>query len=203
MNARQLGMAWMIGAGLVAGGCSGSVDFPGDDGHTGGAMQPGAGGSGASSHTYVEGIPCSYLHGKATLSDYNGDNYAASAFSFEFASQDSAVTHNEFELLYEVDLFLVNLVTDDVSFIVDLGQVALDQVPPSVEPDKFPVGNWGEHDALQAQLGHTYFVRSVDSAGRGVAAFRVIGIEPGKRVTIEWERSTDDDVMVVPAACGL
>lgn len=153
--------------------------------------------------TSAGGTPCSYLHGRATLTRYTGENYASSAFSFEYASQDPEVTYNEFDILYQGNLFQVNMVTDDVSFIVDLGDVGWDEVPEMVDPQKFPVGNWGEHDSIQAYLGHVYFVRSVDSAGRGVAAFRVVGLEPGVRVTIDWVRSVHPDRFVVPAGCEL
>lgn len=153
--------------------------------------------------TSTSGTPCSYLHGRATLTRYTGENYASSAFSFEYGSQDSEVTHNEFDVLYQGNLFQVNMVTDDVSFIVDLGNVGWDEVPEMVDPEEFPLGNWGEHDAIQAYLGHMYFVRSVDSAGRGVAAFRVVGLEPGVRVTIDWVRSVHPDRFEVPAGCDL
>jgi hypothetical protein len=147
------------------------------------------------------GIPCRYLHGTATLTERKGSDYGTSAFSFKLASQDQADTHNEFDVLYERDMFMVNLVTDDQSFIVDLGTTALRDVPSTVDTASFPVGKWGEHDAIDAQLDHTYFVRSVDGSGRLVSAFRVIGLEPGSRVLIEWIRSTDPDAMLPPRHC--
>jgi hypothetical protein len=149
-------------------------------------------------------MDCAYLHGNATLQSYtDASNYAASAFSFEFASQNVTLTHNDWDVVYQDDAFMVNTVTDDKSFIVDLGSVALREVPATVDPTKYPTGEWGEHDAIQAQLDHTFFVRNVDGLGRGVAAFRVRELEPGRRVSIEWIRSTDPDTMVVPLACGL
>ena len=180
--------------------CSGTVTSLGDDPNS---LEESAGSAGSSSNAAVEGLPCKYLHGTATLSSYDGDNYASSAFSFEYASQDVDVTHNEFDVLYSGDMFIVNMVTDDRSFLVDLGDVTWEQVPAWAQADDYPVGQWGEHDALQAQFHHTYFVRSEDGAGRGVAAFRVIGLEPGFRATIEWVRSTSTDQMVLPSACGL
>jgi len=150
-----------------------------------------------------QGMACASLHGEATLSSYHGDNYASSAFSFEYASQDAELTRNEFDVVYEDDIFVVNTVTDDRSTIVDLGNVRLADVPRTVDVESYPRGEWGEHDALQASIGHTYYVRSVDGAGRLVAAFRVIGLVPGVRATIEWVRSTDSDAMVVSTTCGL
>jgi hypothetical protein len=113
------------------------------------------------------------------------------------------VTNNEFDVLYELNQFRVNTVTDDVSFIVDLGDVGWAGVPEMVVPGEFPLGNWGEHDDIEAYVGHMYFVRNVDSAGRGVAAFRVVGLEPGVRVTIDWVRSVHPDRFMVPTACEL
>ncbi|MBX3189636.1 MAG: hypothetical protein KF819_21600 [Labilithrix sp.] len=146
--------------------------------------------------------PCAYLYGRASMTSRRGhDDYASSSFSFEYASQDAELTRNEFDVQYAGNLFIVNMITDDRSFIVDLGKIALRDVPRTVDPSEHPVGQWGEHDAIQAHLDHTYFVRSVDGAGRFVSAFRVIDLEPGRRVDIEWIRSTEADVMVPPLAC--
>ena len=151
----------------------------------------------------VQGIPCSYLTGDATLTDYDGDNFSSSSFSFEFGTQDSETTLNDYDLTYEGNTFRVNLVTDDNSYIVDLGEVPLQDVPPTVDPSQYDVGAWGEHDSIGAVLGHTYFVRNQDGSGRTTAAFVVTGLEPGVKVSIAWMRSTDPDVMYVPTACGL
>ncbi len=200
---------YMLGLATAFSACGGTVEsFDRESEDPGAAHSIGEspGDSGGAEHAQaIDGIPCKYLHGQATLTSYYGDkdNYASSAFSFEFASQDPAVTKNEFDVQYANDLFIVNMITDDLSFIVDLGNVPFDNVPPTVDPDDYPVGNWGEHDALQAQIHHTYLVRSEDAAGRGMAAFRVQGLEPGIRVTIDWVRSTDPDEMVLPVACGL
>lgn len=196
--------AWLVVSCAVLTACSGTVDYVGEEPGSDETSpwdsppsDPGEG-SGAGAGT---GMACRYLHGVAGLTEYDGDNYASSAFSFEYASQDPEVTYNEFDLLYEGNYFRVNLVVDDESFIVDLGNLPLTDVPPTVDPDDYPVGQWGEHDAIQAHIDHTYFVRSVDGAGRLVAAFRVVGLEPGIFVTIEWVRSTDPDQMVIPLQC--
>jgi hypothetical protein len=200
--------------GLLLVGCSGSVEGPETSSTENRSVDPSsantanhnsgsAGSAGSNSSEPVSGIPCAYLHGRASLTSYENDNYASSSFSFEFASQDATLTHNEFDVVYEVDMFGVNLVTDDRSFIVDLGDSALRDLPSTVDPNDYPVGNWGKHDWVQAQVDHTYFVRAIDDAGRLVAAFRVIGLQPGVRVTIEWIRSANPDAMQVPTQCGL
>lgn len=149
----------------------------------------------------TRGIPCSYLRGEASLSDYAAGDYAAASYSFRYASQDPAVTRNDVDVLYERDFFQVNMVTDDRSSIVDLGVVALRDVPSRVDPREYPVGKWGEHDDIDAQIDHTYFVQSVDGSGRHVVAFQVMRLEPGRRVSLTWVRSIDPDVMVFPSWC--
>ncbi len=172
-----------------------------------GSPQEGSGASGAtggssSAKDAATGVECSSSHGFATLTSYDRvEQYAASAFSFEYASQDATLTHNEFDVLYTADLLRVNTVVDDRSFIVDLGDVSLRNLPRQIDPDAYPVGQWGEHDAVQAQLNHVYWVRSVDNAGRMVSAFRVTGLNPGRLLEIEWIRSTDTDTMVAPTSC--
>jgi hypothetical protein len=189
--------------------CGGAVESQRDTADTADGRRPGPGpGAGARAgnreapESSELGLPCSYLHGEATMASRRADtDYASSCFSFEYASQDANVTGNEFDVQYQGDMFIVNMVTDDVSFIVDLGKTPLREVPRTVDPSDYPLGQWREHDAIQAQAYHTYFVRSVDGAGRLVAAFRVLRLEPGRRVDIEWIRSTDADVMAPPLGC--
>jgi hypothetical protein len=187
-----------LALGSVIAACGGEVE-------AGGSSTPSSGAPRAGSATTVdEGareMSCAFLHGRATLTDYARSAYASSAFSFEFASQDPNVTHNEFDVLYEQDMFMVNMITDDRSGIADLGDVPLAAVPAQIEWDSYAKGQWHEHDAIQAHLDHTYFVRSVDGAGKIVAAFRVIALEPGVRVGIEWIRSSNPDAMTVPTHC--
>jgi hypothetical protein len=95
----------------------------------------------------------------------------------------------------------VNTVVDDASFVVDLGDVALSDVPETVDPASFPAGQFGEHDYVQAVLDHTYVIRTVDGDTNQWAAARVVGLSPGASVTIEWIRSTDPERMIVPTQC--
>jgi hypothetical protein len=178
--------------------CGGGVEESSIGGSAQGAPNGEPAEGGASS---VSGMPCTSLHGTATLANYRTSAYASSAYSFEFASQDPDLTANRFELLYEDDLFLVNMAGGDASFIVDLGQLELRGVPATVDADAYATGEWRGHDAIQAELDHTYFVRTVHSDGRLVSAFRVTGLEPGRRASIEWIRSTDPDQMLPPLAC--
>ncbi len=190
---------WSVAAALFAVanvGCVARVDVTDDEAGDG----PGRIGAGNDADG-LDGIPCRYLTGEAELVDYDGSNYPEASFSFKFGTQDQDVTHNDYDISFEQNLFRVNNVVDDVSFIVDLGEVSLFEVPASVEPSDYAVGAWGEHDNVAAEIGHTYFVRNQDGFGRTVSAFVVEGLEPGRRVHISWIRSPAPDTMVVPTEC--
>jgi hypothetical protein len=146
------------------------------------------------------GLPCERAHGTATLTNYTGDNYPLAGFSFELASQDPAITRNAPDVYYERNSFMVGG-DRDASFLVDLGAMELRDAPASVRPEEYPTGTWGKHDAIQAHPGHVYFLRGVSWHGRITAAFRVVAIDPGRRVTLEWIRSSDPETMVVPLSC--
>lgn len=189
--------------------CGVSIDVPGD-GDPAGAASGGddsnatGGSSAGSGGASYQGVPCKFLHGQATLSSYtNPDNYASSAYSFEFASQDVDVTNNDWDVVYQANRFMVNTITDDASFIVDLGDVALTDVPLTVDPSGFPTGEFGTHDDVQAVVSHTYVVRTVDGDTKQWAAFRILALAPGESVTIAWIRSADPDALKVPVSCGL
>ncbi|MFO0619224.1 MAG: hypothetical protein U0414_41930 [Polyangiaceae bacterium] len=185
--------------------CAAEVDLLDGSGADGGD------GDGASSSTAAPssgpgaGTPCKFLHGEVTLYDWNGDpsggSYNDALFSFEFASKDIDVNLNDGDILYSSNMFAVNTVVDDASFIVDLGDVPLTSVPPTIDPSGYPTGNWGEHDDLQAVLDHTYVVRTIDGNTKQWAAFRVLGLAPGESVTIEWIRSSNPDALVLPSQC--
>lgn len=195
-----------IGLVVVLGlsGCAAEIDvLDGGDGQGDGSASTSGGSQGASGSTY--GTPCKFLHGETTLLDWGGDqddgSYNDALYSFEFASKDIEVNHNDGDVLYSGNMFSVNTVVDDVSFIVDLGDVPLLSVPETVDPSEYPTGNWGEHDDIQAVLDHTYVVRTIDGNTNQWAAFRVLGLAPGESVTIEWVRSSNPDALDLPTQC--
>lgn len=108
---------------------------------------------------------------------------------------------NDGDLLFAENMFDVNTVVDDTSFIVDLGDVPLESVPETLDPDDYAVGNWGEHDAIQALPHHVYVVRTIDGNTRQWAAFRVTSLAPAESVSFDWLRSPDAERLVVPTAC--
>jgi hypothetical protein len=168
-----------------------------DDGSASGGTGDDDGGPGV-------GTPCKYLTGTATLLSYGGDSpgdYNEALYSFELATKDIDLHYNDGDLLYMVNMFTVNTVVDDRSFIVDIGDVALDNVPATVDPDDYPLGNWDEHDDVQAVLNHTYIIRTIDGNTDQWAALRVNALSPGHSVTFEWIRSPNPDRLDIPVQC--
>jgi hypothetical protein len=136
------------------------------------------------------------------------DNYEAATFSFEHAAQwDDGQVLNDWDLLFSndydpwIDWFVVNMVVDDASFIVDIGPVSVCEVPLVVDPDVFPAGAYGGHDNVQVLMGHTYVVRTIDSSTRQIAAFTVIDYVPDCYVTIQWYLSPDPDRFIPRPEC--
>jgi hypothetical protein len=160
---------------------------------------------GGTKSTGSTGTPCAYLHGTTTIQSWTGEasTYQASTFSFEFATNDIAITNNDVDVLYDGNDFVVNTVVDDQSFVVQLGDVPLASVPSYVDPTAFPTGEFDEHDYVQSVLDRTYMVRTIDGDTTQWVAFRVVGLSPGANVTIEWEKSTSPDQMIVPSQCGV
>jgi hypothetical protein len=202
-----ISLGWVIG-------CSPNVVDDGGSGSGSGGGGGGGGGSASTSGSSNSGTgqgddgpyptPCHFLRGTATLTSRHGDSeaaYEAAAFSFEFASHDESVTYNDYDVLYEQNSFEVNTVTDDKSFIVDLGDVALEAAPSMVDPSDYAKGGFGTHDDLQAIVDHTYWVRTKDSSTEQVAVFRVTELAPGQSVTIDWMRSLDPDSFEPPVEC--
>lgn len=179
------------------GGADGDGETDGNDGGDDGA------GTGDVLGTEPYGIPCRYLVGEATLVDWDGEEatYASSGYSFQFASQDVDVTHNDWDLMHQDGAFVVNTVTDDTSYVVDLGPIELEQVPATVDLAEHPLGKFGDHDWLAILLDHTYYVRTLDGDSRQVVAVRVVGHEPGVNVRVAWMRSLEADQMTPPVAC--
>jgi len=136
------------------------------------------------------------------------DDYEAATVSFERGTTwDDGYVYNDWDLLFgndyepEEDLFSVNMVVDDESVIVDLGDVTMCEVPLVVNPDDYAVGMYGTHDNIPVRLGHTYVVRTVDGNTRQVAAFTVQTHDLNYFVSIAWYRSPDPDRFIPPTEC--
>ena len=137
------------------------------------------------------------------------DDYEAATISFRFASvEEDGRINNNWDLLFgndpdaDRDLLTVNTVTSDRSMIVDLGPLSFCAVPEEVDFDQYPVGQWGEHDNLDAAEGHTYLVRNVDSSTRQLAVFWIRAHQLNRQISIGWYRSPDPERFVPPVTCA-
>lgn len=142
------------------------------------------------------------LEARTSFEDLDA-GYLAAVASFEHASTDVERTNNDWDLLFgndrhdDYDVFSVNTVTDDDSFIVDLGPIAFGDIPATVDPSQFPTGDYGEHDDVPVREGHVYYVRTHDENSRLVAVFGVQRHELNRSVELVWFRSSEPDRFVL------
>lgn len=139
--------------------------------------------------------------GLVTLSPYTDtEAFAKAHVSFKYATVvDDPLVNNNWDVIFDAgDTFRVNSVTDDVSWIVDLGPIAMEHIPETIDLEKYGNGLYATHDHVPAFQDHVYLVRNVDTTTRQYAAFRVAGYEEGKSVTLQWFRSIDPEKFVFP-----
>jgi hypothetical protein len=153
--------------------------------------------------------PCSVpVRGTSTLrARTTYDDYQGATLSIEQGVVlDDGRVRNDWDLLFgndrdqARDYFSVNMVTDDRSFIVDLGDVPLEQLPETVDPADYATGLYGEHDELPVRRGHVYVIRTVDSDTTQYAAVKVLAHELNHSVTVRWYRSREPGRLVLPLA---
>jgi len=138
------------------------------------------------------------------------DDYEAATISFRHATvEEDGQVNNNWDLLFgndqdpDRDLFAVNMVTDDRSFIVDLGELAsICDAPSTVDLRSQPTGAFGDHDDIPVTLDHMYLIRNSDSQGEQYALVQVLGHATNRAVTLRWYRSPTSDRFTPPAACG-
>jgi len=144
-----------------------------------------------------------------TLKGDAGDNFENAVISFKYATttEDSEVANN-WDLLFGndvdsgSDIFSVNMVTDDRSWIVDLGTIPIEAVPATLDPAAYPAGVRGKHDDVPVVQDHVYYVRNLDTDTEQVAVFRVGAYTTDTSVIIQWFRSTAEDSFVFPVGGG-
>lgn len=162
----------------------------------------------------VGGVPAA---GTLTLSARaagpDGDQgYWNAAASFEHGgiTGSEKFTGNDWDLLFgndgdpSGDVFDVNTVTDDQSFIVDLGERPLREAPETVNPDDFPAQRGtiavdaalGPHSGAKVVEGHVYWVRTRDSNSELVTLVGVQKHVKNHSVTLAWFRSKAADRFV-------
>jgi len=144
------------------------------------------------------------------------ETYWKAAVSFEHGGASGSIgqTNNDWDLLFgnnkgrePVDLFQVNMVTDDRSFIVDLGELPLRDAPATIDPSTVPpqtqvnLGDVDRDDVRQRDYapvveGHVYWVRTADDDSRLITLVGVQRHVPGSSVTLAWFRSRVPDRFV-------
>jgi len=146
--------------------------------------------------------PAVAASGLATLNPYTSDaDFAKAHLSIKFATtvDDPAVLNNWDVVYNRGDTFRVNTVTDDTSWIVDLGAIPMEHIPETVDLTLYGTGVFGAHDEVPAFVDHVYLVRNVDTSTRQYAAFRVAGYVKDTSVTLQWFRSSDPEKFVFKA----
>lgn len=135
---------------------------------------------------------------------------AAASFEHGGLSGSEKFTGNDWDLLFgndadpSGDVFDVNTVTDDQSFIVDLGERPLREAPETVNPDDFPAqkgtiavdGPLASHSGAKVVEGHVYWVRTRDSNSSLVTLVGVQKHVKNQSVTLAWFRSKAPDRFV-------
>jgi len=138
--------------------------------------------------------------------------YWNSAVSFERGGATGGVekTNNDWDLVFgndhdlRSDLFGVNTVSDDRSFIIDLGEISFRDAPAELDPLKFAVQkqvNLGDiptddvrhRDQIPVIEGHVYWVRTSDADSKLVTLVGVQEHVVNESVTLVWFRSKDPD----------
>lgn len=155
------------------------------------------------------------LRARALGPDTDETYWKASA-SFEQGGVTGSIekSNNDWDLLFgnnkgndQVDLFQVNTVVDDRSFIVDLGELPFRDAPATIDPLTIPpqtVVNMGDiakddvrqRDYVPVVEGHVYWVRTADDDSRLITLVGVQKHVRGQSVTLAWFRSKEADRFV-------
>lgn len=155
------------------------------------------------------------LRARALGPDTDETYWKASA-SFEQGGVTGSIeqSNNDWDLLFgnnkgndQVDLFQVNTVVDDRSFIVDLGELPFREAPATIDPLTIPpqtmvnMGDVAKDDVRQRDYvpvveGHVYWVRTADDDSRLITLVGVQKHVRGQSVTLAWFRSKEADRFV-------
>jgi hypothetical protein len=119
-------------------------------------------------------------------------DYEAATFSFEHGVRDDpglALTRNDWDLQFGNggDNFTVNMVTDDRSRLLDLGEMGWDQLRKSDIATPDPLAEGQPDEKLPVIENHIYLIRTVDRETDLTALARVERLTPGDRVEFTWK----------------
>lgn len=124
------------------------------------------------------------------------DNYEYSAFNFlvgQNGPEAKKLTRNNWDVYFypagytgkTADYFDVSMVTDDRSRILDLGEMQWNGVVnlPQLSAYEKPT----REEAVEAKLGHIYYVHSADRDSDHYALFRVEELKSGESASLSWK----------------
>ena len=129
------------------------------------------------------------LLSRSKYHDYERANY-----SFYYMTQDSNITYNNYEIQFGNggNTFHVNMVTDDVSFIIDLGKdKSCDEIASSGEGTgalsaaNVDIRDYIGQNSVEAVEGHCYLSINNDSDTSIITLFRVKKLIKNDRATLD------------------
>lgn len=129
-------------------------------------------------------------------------DYEKATFSFLHGVRDDAdrIVNNDWELQFSSNVLSILTVVDDGGLICDLGErpleslgsAPLEELEAAVEAASRTARSKRDGGPrAPAQLGHTYFVWSVDSDTDLASAFEVVQLEPHSHCLLEWYSTAD------------
>ncbi|MEQ1566063.1 MAG: hypothetical protein ABMA64_10535 [Myxococcota bacterium] len=147
--------------------------------------------------------------GESRLGHRSVYGYELATLSIEYGRvRDDEDVRNDWDLQFgmasdpTVDWFSVNMVTDDRSFLVDLGPVTDPaEVPLTLDPEDEEIEAYAAPDDLVVIEGHSYLVRTLDDDTTQWALVEVLAYEFGQTADLRWCRSDNPELFVAPAGC--
>ncbi|PIR04790.1 MAG: hypothetical protein COV57_02520 [Candidatus Liptonbacteria bacterium CG11_big_fil_rev_8_21_14_0_20_35_14] len=141
------------------------------------------------SHSLFASIGGIELFSRATYGDYE-----KTCYSFLYMSQDSSITLNNYEIQFgnPDNTLTVNMVTDDLSFIIDLGRFkSCDEIAnnntgmASLAYVGIDIRNYSGGNTVDAIENHCYLSINNDSKTSVITLFRVKKLFNHDRVIID------------------
>lgn len=129
------------------------------------------------------------------LSRQKYDDYEKACYSFAYGTHDSSITRNNYEIQYGNggNTIHVNMVTDDLSFIADLGaKKSCDEIAKSgdgklgaLSAAGVDIRDYSAQNSVEAVVGHCYVAVNNDSDSSLITLFQVKSMIPNDRIEID------------------
>jgi hypothetical protein len=128
------------------------------------------------------------------LSRQKYDDYENACYSFAYGTHDSSITGNNYEIQYGNggNTIHVNMVTDDLSFIIDLGKKkSCDEIAKSGDGSLgsltaagIDIRDYTAQHSVEAVANHCYLAINNDSDSSLITLFQVKTVIPNDRIEI-------------------